>query len=100
MENIINALKSILVIEFDRTNMRSDYAIRYMNEIKQYVENEMGITHNMSYNDPSLVVLVFPSDKLNIQLINSPYDACERFEDTLSERFNNIEEFIHELYRK
>ena len=97
---MINALKSILVIEFDVSKMARYKAMQCLNNIKYYVENEMGITHNMSYNDPSLVVLVFPSDKLNIQLINSPYDACERFEDTLSERFNNIEEFIHELYRK
>lgn len=94
---MINSLKSILVIEFDKTNIKTEYAIQYMHQIKQYVEDEMGITHNMSYNDPSLVVLVFPSDKFNIQLLNSPYDAWERYEDTLSQRFKNIEAFIKSL---
>jgi len=94
---MINALKSILVVEFDVEKMPRDKAMQCLNQIKRYVENEMGITHNMSYNDPSLVVLVFPSDKLNIQLLNSPYDAWERYEDTLSQRFENIEAFIKSL---
>ena len=94
---MINALKSILVVEFDSTKLSPDNRMQYLHEIKQYVENEMGITHNMSYNDPSLVVLVFPSDKFNIQLLNSPYDVWERFEDTLSQRYENIETFIKTL---
>ena len=94
---MLNSLKSILVVEFDKTHMRPDDSIQYMDRIKRYVEDEIGITHNMSYNDPSLVVLVFPSDKLNLQLLNSPYDAWERYEDTLSQRFENIEEFIKSL---
>lgn len=94
---MINALKSILVVEFDVEKMPRDKAMQCLNQIKRYVENEMGITHNMSYNDPSLVVLVFPSDKLNIQLLNSPYDAWERYEDTLSQRYENIETFIKSL---
>lgn len=94
---MINSLKSILVVEFDVEKMPREMAMQYLNQIKRYVEDEMGITHNMSYNDPSLVVLVFPSDKLNIQLLNSPYDAWERYEDTLSQRFENIEAFIKSL---
>lgn len=94
---MINSLKSILVVEFDVEKMPRDKAMQCLNQIKRYVENEIGITHNMSYNDPSLVVLVFPSDKLNIQLLNSPYDAWERYEDTLSQRFENIEAFIKSL---
>ena len=94
---MINALKSILVIEFDVSKMARYKAMQCLNNIKYYVENEMGITHNMSYNDPSLVVLVFPSDKFNIQLLNSPYDTWERYEDTLSQRFENIEAFIKSL---
>ena len=94
---MINALKSILVVEFDTTRFSREKGMQCLNQIKRYVEDEMGITHNMSYNDPSLVVLVFPSDKLNIQLLNSPYDAWERYEDTLSQRFENIEAFIKSL---
>ena len=94
---MINALKSILVIEFDTEKMSREKGMQCLNQIKAYVEQEMGITHNMSYNDPSLVVLVFPSDKFNIQLLNSPYDAWERYEDTLSQRFENIETFIKSL---
>ena len=94
---MINALKSILVIEFDVSKMARYKAMQCLNNIKYYVENEMGITHNMSYNDPSLVVLVFPSDKFNIQLLNSPYDTWERYEDTLSQRFENLDSFIKSL---
>ena len=94
---MINSLKSILVIEFDVSKMPRDKAMQCLNNIKYYAENEMGITHNMSYNDPSLVVLVFPSDKFNIQLLNSPYDAWERYEDTLNQRYENIEAFIKSL---
>lgn len=94
---MINSLKSILVIEFDTTKMSPERSMQYLNSIKRYVENEIGITHDMSYNDSSLVVLVFPSNRLNIQLLNSPYDAWERYEDTLSQRFENIETFIKSL---
>ncbi len=94
---MINALKSILVVEFDVEKMSRDKAMRCLNQIKRYVEDEMGITHDMSYNDPSLVVLVFPSNRLNVQLLNSPYDVWERFEDTLSQRYENIEAFIKSL---
>lgn len=94
---MINSLKSILVIEFDTTKMSHERSMQYIHSIKRYVENEMGITHDMSYNDPSLVVLVFPSNRLNVQLLNSPYDAWERYEDTLSQRFENIETFIKSL---
>ena len=94
---MINALKSILIIEFDVSKMSRDKAMQCLHQIKRYVEDEMGITHDMSYNDPSLVVLVFPSGKFNIQLLNSPYDAWERYEDTLSQRYENIETFIKTL---
>ena len=94
---MINSLKSILVIEFDTTKMSPERSMQYIHSIKRYVENEMGITHDMSYNDSSLVVLVFPSNRLNVQLLNSPYDAWERYEDTLSQRFENIESFINSL---
>ena len=94
---MINSLKSILVVEFDVEKMPRDKAMQCLNQIQRYVENEMGITHNMSYNDPSLVVLVFPSNRLNVQLLNSPYDVWERFEDTLSQRYENIETFIKTL---
>ena len=94
---MINALKSILVVEFDVEKMSRAKAVQCLNQIKQYVEDEMGITHNMSYNDPSLVVLVFPSNRLNVQLLNSPYDVWERFEDTLSQRYENLEAFIKTL---
>ena len=94
---MINSLKSILVIEFDSTRLSPENRVTYLYQIKRYVEDEMGITHDMSYNDPSLVVLIFPSDKFNIQLLNSPYDAWERYEDTLSQRYENIETFIKTL---
>ena len=94
---MINALKSILVVEFDAEKLTKAKGIQDMHQIKQYVENEMGITHNMSYNDPSLVVLVFPSNRLNVQLLNSPYDCWERYEDTLSQKYDNIETFIKTL---
>ena len=94
---MINSLKSILVVEFDVEKMPREKAMQCLYQIKRYVEDEMGITHNMSYNDPSLVVLVFPSNRLNVQLLNSPYDVWERFEDTLSQRYENIETFIKTL---
>lgn len=94
---MINALKSILVIEFDATRHSREKNIQYLNQMKAYVEREMGVTHYMSYNDPSLVVLVFPSDRLNVQLLNSPYDCWERYEDTLSQKYENIEAFIKTL---
>lgn len=94
---MINSLKSILVIEFDTEKMSRERGMQCLNQIKAYVEQEMGITHYMSYNDPSLVVLVFPSNRLNVQLLNSPYDVWERFEDTLSQRYENIETFIKTL---
>ena len=94
---MLNALKSILVVEFDSSKLPFEKIIQYSNDLKKYVEFEMGITHNMSYNDQSLVVLVFPSDRINVQLLNSPYDAWERYEDTLNQRYSNIEEFIKSL---
>ena len=94
---MLNALKSILVVEFDTEKLPRERGIEYLHRIKAYVEQEMGITHWMSYNDPSLVVLVFPSDRFNIQLLNSPYDCWERYEDTLNQRYSNIEEFIKSL---
>jgi len=89
---MLNSLKSFLIIEIPTNNVSKEAEANFINQVMNYVKNEIGIYDN--YEDQSLKVLVFPSDRINIQLLNSPYDAWERFEDTLSKRFNNIEEFI------
>ena len=93
---MINALKSILVVEFNQQLIPREQRSIILNEIYQYVCREIGIYDNPK--DDSLKVLVLPSEKTNIQLLNTPEDAWERFNGVLSEKFSNIEEFIHELY--
>lgn len=93
---MINALKSILVVEFNQQLIPREQHPIILNEIYQYVCREIGIYDNPE--DNSLKVLVLASEKTNVQLLNTPEDAWERFNDTLSERFSNIEEFINELY--
>ena len=70
---MINALKSILVVEFNQQLIPREQRSIILNEIYQYVCREIGIYDN-------------------------PEDAWERFNGVLSEKFSNIEEFIHELY--
>ena len=94
---IPNALKSILVIELPTKQMSIEKTRLFMKQVNEYVKKEIGIYDD--YEDQSLKVLIFPSDRINVQLLNSPYDAWERFEDTLSERFDNIEEFIKSIYK-
>lgn len=96
MNKIPNALKTILVIELPTNEISRYKASQFIHTVNEYVKREIGIYNNPE--DESLKVLVFPSDRINVQLLNSPYDAWERFEDTLSERFSNIEEFIKEIY--
>ena len=92
---MLNSLKSFLIIEVPINNVNKETGAIFMNEVMMYVKKEIGIYDNDE--DQSLKVLVFPSNRINVQLLNSPYDAWERFEDTLSERFNNIEEFISNI---
>ena len=92
---MLNSLKSFLIIEVPINNVNKETGAIFMNEVMMYVKKEIGIYDD--YEDQSLKVLIFPSDRINVQLLNSPYDAWERFEDTLSERFNNIEEFISNI---
>ena len=92
---MLNALKSFLIIEVPINNVNKETGAIFMNEVMMYVKKEIGIYDNDE--DQSLKGLVFPSNRINIQLLNSPYDVWERFEDTLSERFNNIEEFISNI---
>ena len=94
---IPNALKSILVIELPANTVSKETGAIFMNQVMEYVKKEIGIYDD--YEDQSLKVLIFPSNRINVQLLNSPYDAWERFEDTLSERFDNIEEFIKSIYK-
>lgn len=96
MMKMINVLKSILVVEFNQQLIPREQRPIILNEIYQYVCREIGIYDNPE--DNSLKVLVLPSEKTNVQLLNTPEDVWKRFNDTLSERFSNIEEFINELY--
>ena len=93
---IPNALKSFLVIELPTYEMHREKAMVFLNQVKEYVRKELGYYENPE--DNSLIILVFPSNRVNVQLLNSPYDAWERFEDTLSQKFENIEEFIKSIY--
>lgn len=93
---IPNALKTILVIELPTHEMNRARGSQFMCQVMEYVKKEIGIYDNPE--DNSLKVLVFPSNRINVQLLNSPYDAWERFEDTLSQKFENIEEFIKSIY--
>ena len=94
---IPNALKSFLIIEVPTNNTDKITGAIFMNQVMEYVKKEIGIYDD--YEDQSLKVLVFPSNRINVQLLNSPYDAWERFEDTLLKRFDNIEEFIKSIYK-
>ena len=92
---MINALKSILVVELPTHLMKKDMAQLYLIQVKEYITEQF---HGLN-NDDSLVILVFPSNKINVQLLNSPYDLYEKY-NNLDEKFSDIEEFINLVYNK
>lgn len=74
-----NCDKAILVAYIDVYNMSKEKGIQKITQLKYYIEDKF---HNKKeINDDSLIILVLPSDKTEIQLLNARYPDYKKLEE-------------------
>ena len=74
-----NCEKAILVAYIDISNMSKEKGIIKFNQLKNYIEDKF--YNEKEINDDSLIILVLPSDKTEIQLLNARYPDYKKLEE-------------------
>ena len=74
---MLNCDKAILVAYIDIHNIYKEKGIKKFTQLKNYIENKF--YNEKEINDDSLIILVLPSDKTEIQLLNMRYPEYEKF---------------------
>ena len=86
-----NCEKAILVAYIDISNMSREKGIIKFNQLKNYIEDKF--YNEKEINDDSLIILVLPSDKTEIQLLNARYPDYKKLEEFAQHK---IIEFLEE----
>ena len=86
-----NCEKAILVAYIDISNMSREKGIIKFNQFKIYIEDKF--RNGKEINDDSLIILVLPSDKTEIQLLNARYPDYKKLEEFAQHK---IIEFLEE----
>ena len=86
-----NCEKAILVAYIDISNMSREKGIIKFNQLKIYIEDKF--RNGKEINDDSLIILVLPSDKTEIQLLNARYPDYKKLEEFAQHK---IIEFLEE----
>ena len=73
-----NCDKAILVAYIDIFNMSKEKGAIKFNQLKNYIEDKF--YNEKEINDDSLIILVLPSDKTEIQLLNTRYPDYKKLE--------------------
>jgi len=80
-----NCEKAILVAYIDISNMSKEKGAIKFNHLKNYIENKF--YNEKEINDDSLIILVLPSDKTEIQLLNARYPDYKKLEEFAQQKF-------------
>ena len=74
-----NCEKAILVAYIDISNMSKEKGMIKFNQFKIYIEDKFRNVKEI--NDDSLIMLILPSDKTEIQLLNARYPDYKKLEE-------------------
>ena len=92
---MLNCEKSILVVYVNVENIGREKAMVMLNQIKQHIE--MQFKNEKEINDDSLVIIVLPSDKMDVQLLNARYTDYKTIIES-SEKI--INDYLNENLKK
>ena len=92
---MLNCEKSILVVYVNVENIGREKAMVMLNQIKQHIE--MQFKNEKEINDDSLVIIVLPSDKMDVQLLNARYPDYKTIIES-SEKI--INDYLNENLKK
>ena len=87
---MLNQDKSILVAYLDITKMNREKGIIFVNQFKNYIENQFYNTKEI--NDDSIIILVIPADRTEIVLLNAKYPDYEQINKEAKEW---LDEYLH-----
>ena len=88
---MLNCEKSILVVYLNVENISREKGMNLLVQIKNHIEKEFN--NEKEINDDSLKIIVLPSNKTEIQLLNARYPDYK----TITEFCNKkIEDFFNE----
>jgi hypothetical protein len=73
---MLNCDKAILVAYIDIFNISKEKGIQKFYQLKNYIEGKF--YNEKEINDDSLIILVLPSNKTEIQLLNAKYPEYEK----------------------
>lgn len=76
---MLNCDKVILVAYIDVYNISKENGIQKFAQLKNYIEDKF--YNEKEINDDSLIILVLPSDKTEIQLFNARYPDYKKLEE-------------------
>ena len=92
---MLNCEKSILVIYVNVENIGREKGMAMLINIKEYIKKEF--YNEKEINDDSLVIIVLPSDKMEVQLLNARYPDYKTIIES-SEKI--INEYLNENLKK
>lgn len=87
---MLNQDKSILVAYLDITKMNRERGVIFVNQFKNYIENQFYNTKEI--NDDSIIILVIPADRTEIVLLNAKYPDYEQINKETKEW---LDEYLH-----
>lgn len=87
---MLNQDKSILVAYLDITKMNRERGVIFVNQFKNYIENQFYNTKEI--NDDSIIILVIPADRTEIVLLNAKYPDYEQINKEAKEW---LDEYLH-----
>ena len=84
---MLNCEKTILVAYFNISEFNKHKGLEAFNQFKIYIESQFD--NNKEINDDSMIILVVPSYKTEIQLLNAKYPNYEQIKNDAEKILNN-----------
>ena len=92
---MLNCEKSILVVYVNVENLGREKGIMLLTRIKDHIESQF--INEKEINDDSLVIIVLPSNKMDVQLLNARYPDYKTIIES-SEKI--INDYLNENLKK
>ena len=92
---MLNCEKSILVVYVNTKDMSKDKGMIALAQIRNHIESKF--INEKEINDDSLVIIVLPSDKMDVQLLNARYPDYKTIIES-SEKI--INDYLNENLKK
>jgi len=83
---MLNCEKTILVAYFNKSEFNKYKGLEAFNQFKTYIESQF--KNSKEINDDSVIILVIPSYKTEIQLFNTKYPNYEQIKNDAEKILN------------